>query len=90
MFHAGSDGPEWWVTVFGFPPTLPEAELKAILRDFQKCGEIKASGSFSSAPANWIHICYGHADEAVRALNRNGQQVRFLSFLIKHAFTVSH
>ena len=35
MFHAGPDGPEWWVTVFGFPPSLPEPELKAILRDFQ-------------------------------------------------------
>lgn len=41
----------------------------------QKCGEIKKSGSFASVPANWVHLCFGHADEAMRALSRNGQQL---------------
>jgi hypothetical protein len=44
----------------------------------QKYGEVVESGPFSLEPANWVHIRYSHADEAQRALLRNGYQVRAL------------
>jgi hypothetical protein len=32
------------------------------------------SGAFASETANWVHIRFSHADEAHRALLRDGQQ----------------
>jgi hypothetical protein len=55
MFHAGPEGPEWWVTVFGFPPSLPEPELKAILRDFQARITPLASHVTRAARADAVH-----------------------------------
>lgn len=34
------------------------------------------SGSFAAEPVNWVHVQYSHADEAQRALLRDGYQVR--------------
>jgi len=63
------------VTVFGFPLEWwhpPQQQLNALLREFSKCGEIRKSGSFCGDDCNWVHLCYGHRDEAERALRRSG------------------
>lgn len=63
--HQGSGlvvGPgvsEYWVTVFGFPPDFwqpPQHQLRSLLREFSKFGEIFKSGSYSADDANWVHI----------------------------------
>lgn len=68
-----------WVTIFGFAP----GDLPAVLREFQRCGDILQWGTFGcgggpgagGAPANFVHVQFANRYGAQRALLKNGEQL---------------
>lgn len=61
-----------WVTVYGFPGE----ELAAVLREFQRCGDILQWGTFGAgAGANFVHIQFQTRYGAQRALLKGGEQL---------------
>lgn len=61
-----------WVTVYGFP----QDELAAVLREFQRCGDVLQWGTFGAgAGANFVHIQFATRYGAQRALLKGGEQL---------------
>lgn len=60
----------FWVTVFGFPPS----SVSLILSHFSQCGTI-VDKAFSSQNGNWIHLRFSSRIECDKALNYNGKIV---------------
>ena len=50
------------------------------MREFAKFGQILKAGSFSAEDANWVHVCFGHRDEAERALRYGKDGLRPAEF----------
>ncbi|XP_036318784.1 nucleoporin Nup35 [Rhagoletis pomonella] len=57
---------EFWVTVFGFPPSA----ISTILQHFAQCGTI-VDKVFPPQNGNWVHLKYASRLECDKALNYN-------------------
>lgn len=57
---------EFWITVFGFPPSA----TSTVLQHFAQCGTI-VDKIFPSQNGNWVHLKYSSRLECDKALNYN-------------------
>jgi hypothetical protein len=82
--HGSAAGGGCWVTVFGFPPD----KAGSVLQCFLSWGGV-VEHKRGDNDANWIHLKYGSAVAAERALAKNGTIVQGCMVGVKRDDSVS-